>query len=101
MGPKCGELANMFADSHPSISRKTGRKKFEISRKILYRFTRHGTEFFHREASGAWGPKHVGDSGDSLVKSTRAEPTRVHAKIFEQLDTTNGVLNAANVWTRA
>ena len=54
MGEKRGEnLAKFFAKFRPSISRRSGRKKFH--EKSMTNSTSHETKFFHRETLGAWG----------------------------------------------
>ena len=56
MGEKRGEdLAKNFADFRPSVSRKSGRKKFHA--KSSTTSTSHEIKFFHRETLGAWGDK--------------------------------------------
>ena len=44
---------NVFADFRPSISRKSGRKKFH--EKSSTNSTSNETKFFHSETLGAWG----------------------------------------------
>ena len=54
MGEKCGEkMAKCFADFRPSISRKSGRKKFH--EKLATNSARSAIKFFHRETLGVWG----------------------------------------------
>ena len=54
MGEKCGEiLAKNFADFRPSISRRSGRKKFH--EKLATDSAGRERKFFHRETLGAWG----------------------------------------------
>ena len=56
MGEKCGEkLAKNFTDFRPSISRRSGRKKFH--EKLASNLAGRETKFFHHEALGAWGRK--------------------------------------------
>ena len=53
-GEKCGEkMAKCFADFRPSISRKSGRKKFH--EKMATNSAGRGIKFFHRETLGVWG----------------------------------------------
>ena len=56
-GGKCGEkLAKKFSPHfRPSISRKSGRKKFD--EKSSTNPTSHETKFFCRKTLGAWGHK--------------------------------------------
>ena len=59
MGEKFGEkMGKFFADFHPSISRKSGRKKFH--EKLATNSVGRKTKFFHRETLGAWGRKSFG-----------------------------------------
>ena len=54
MGEKCGEkMANFFADFRPSISKKSGRKKFH--EKLATNSAGREIKFFHRETLGVWG----------------------------------------------
>ena len=56
MGEKCGEkMAKNFADFRPSISRKSGRKKFH--EKLATDSAGREIKFFHRETLGVWGHK--------------------------------------------
>ena len=56
VGEKCGEkMAKYFADFHPSISRKSGRKKFP--EKLATNSAGREIKFFHRETLGVWGHK--------------------------------------------
>ena len=56
MGEKCGEkMAKCFADFRPSISRKSGRKKFH--EKLATNSAGRKIKFFHRETLGVWGHK--------------------------------------------
>ena len=53
-GEKCGEkMAKFFADFRPSISRKSGRKKFH--EKLATNSAGRKIKFFHRETLGVWG----------------------------------------------
>ena len=55
-GEKCGEkMANFFADFRPSISRKSGRKKFH--QKLATNSAGREIKFFRRETLGVWGHK--------------------------------------------
>ena len=56
MGEKCCEkMAKFFADFRPSISRKSGRKKFH--EKLATNSAGREIKFFHRETLGVWGHK--------------------------------------------
>ena len=56
VGEKRGEnLAKFLADFRPSISKKSGRKKFH--EKSSTNSTSHETKFFHCKTLGAWGHK--------------------------------------------
>ena len=62
MGEKCGEkMAKIFADFRPSISRKSGRKKFH--EKLGTDSAGHEIKFFHRETLGVWGHNSVHTRG--------------------------------------
>ena len=57
MGEKFGEkMAKLFADFRPSISRKSGRKKFH-EKLATNSAGREKKKVFHRETLGAWGRK--------------------------------------------
>ena len=58
MGEKCGEhFSKNFADVRPSISRRSGRKKFH--KKMFTNSASRETKLFHREPTlGAWGHKY-------------------------------------------
>ena len=54
MGEKCGEkMAKFFADFRPSISKKSGCKKFH--EKSATNSAGCEIKFFHRETLGVWG----------------------------------------------
>ena len=65
MGEKRGEnLAKCFANFRPSISMKSGRKKFH--EKSTTHSTSHETKLFHSETLGAWGHKKLCCDSKSL-----------------------------------
>ena len=67
MGEKCGEkMAKFFADFRPSISRKSGRKKFH--EELATNSAGREIKFFHRETLGGWGHK--------KLQTTRFETAR-------------------------
>ena len=69
MSEKCGEkMADFFADFGPSISRRSGRKKFH--EKLATNSAGREIKFFHRETLGVWGHKKANKG--SRAKELRA-----------------------------
>ena len=68
MGEKRGEnLAKNFADFRPSISSRSGRKKFHA--KLATNSAGRETKFFHRETLGAWGKQDMLGNAENFTKN--------------------------------